>query len=99
MNNCIGQKNYNEFFKLLLAVSSFGILFVFFALYVYEELPLGLQIWLLVNFILVMSLFFANFNLMIFHFWLRIRRLTTYEYILHQRKQKIQPEIDPGTKW
>lgn len=38
LNNCIGKKNYDPFFKLLLAVTAFAILFVIFAIFTHHIL-------------------------------------------------------------
>ena len=40
---------------------------------------------ILVDIIITLILFFLNFSLVIFHIWLKYKKMTTYEYILYKR--------------
>ncbi|CAD8153264.1 unnamed protein product [Paramecium octaurelia] len=97
LNNCIGKKNYQEFFKLLVLVSLFGITFTIFAIFSYFFQSPRMMIWIWINVGLVGLLFILNFNLMIFHFWLKFKGITTYSWIMQNRQKKFQQQVQIET--
>ncbi|CAD8057155.1 unnamed protein product [Paramecium primaurelia] len=92
LNNCIGKKNYQEFFKLLVFVSLFGITFIIFAIFSFFFESPQMMIWIWINVGLVSILFLLNFNLMIFHFWLKFKGITTYAWIMQNRQRNFQQQ-------
>ncbi|CAD8152491.1 unnamed protein product [Paramecium pentaurelia] len=97
LNNCIGKKNYQEFFKLLVFVSLFGINFIVFAIFSYFFQSPRMMIWIWINVGLVGLLFILNFNLMIFHFWLKFQGITTYSWIIQNRQKKFSQQVQIET--
>jgi len=69
LNNCIGEKNYHAFFRLIIVVDLESSVFIIFSLltkYYYHPI----MIWVWINAIIVGMLFFMNLNLTIFHIYL-----------------------------
>ncbi|CAD8063294.1 unnamed protein product [Paramecium sonneborni] len=97
LNNCVGKKNYKEFFKLLVFVSLFGVIFIIFAVFSYFFESPKMMIWIWINLGLVSLLFMLNFNLMIFHFWLKFKGITTYAWIMQNRQQRFQQQVQIET--
>ena len=48
---------------------------------------------ILVDIIITLILFFLNFSLVMFHIWLKYKKMTTYEYIVYQRAKQELKEI------
>ncbi|CAD8067198.1 unnamed protein product [Paramecium sonneborni] len=93
LNNCVGKKNYEEFFRLLVFVSLFGVTFIIFAVFSYFFETPQIMIWIWINVTLVSLFFLLNFNLMIFHFWLKFKGITTYKWIMQNRQKRFQQQI------
>jgi hypothetical protein len=76
LNNCIGEKNYKPFFRLIVIVSIFASTYIAFAIvFILDfnfdaERSLGLFVWVLINISCVGLLFFLDINLVVFHLWL-----------------------------
>jgi hypothetical protein len=90
LNNCIGRSNYRTFCFLLafLELEMFFICFLDF-LVIFR---LGVD----ENFLVVVQLVFdfligvANGYLICFHVWLKVKKITTYEFILARRKKDLR---------
>ena len=110
LNNCIGKQNYRKFVVLifsqqinLLVLLSFTIYYLCLYYENYSEfqakshlLSSGLSIVLLWVSSLEAFLFcVAISNLIGLHIWLRCKGLTTFEYIVSNRKSKTRSREDP----
>ena len=99
INNCVGKRNYRQFVIAILFLEFFMIFQFSNSVYIIQTLvsaPEKLNnvfkkevIYSLMGFSLLLSGFFfiSNGVLIVFHIYLRIRGVTTYEYILENRKK------------
>lgn len=78
------------FFRLIVCVSLFSVVYIIIgimATVIYIE-DLGYKIWIYCNLLLIVLLLMLDFNLVLFHLWLRSKNLTTYEYIMGKKNSK-----------
>ena len=96
LNNCIGGSNYRLFVALLWAVEwAQGVMLVF-ALVALLNVQLGAAetlaklVGIAVLLGLATVLFVVILQLILFHIWLRLQGLTTYDYIRSRRKAQVR---------
>jgi palmitoyltransferase len=100
LNNCVGGKNYRSFFILICGLDCHAILNIAcFALLLHElgedtdqiETALGTSdlnaiiVPIAVSMIISVLIFLSDTNLIAFHIYLHIHKLSTFEYILANR--------------
>ncbi|KAM3134065.1 hypothetical protein pb186bvf_013791 [Paramecium bursaria] len=82
--------NYQQFFRLLVCVSLYGVAFIVLGCVTFRIQSQPLRIWIIVNIGIVGLMFILNFNLMLFHFYLKFRGQTTYDFIIQRRQNQVR---------
>jgi palmitoyltransferase len=96
LNNCIGGSNYRLFVALLWAVEwAEGLMLVFALMALLRmEMEGTEQLLKLVGISVILGLaavlFVVILQLILFHIWLRLQGLTTYDYIRSRRKAQVR---------
>jgi palmitoyltransferase ZDHHC1/11 len=96
LNNCIGAANYVLFFWLLVTVEFFLLLQTATGFYSASTLTDSYPMMGIVlagsatSFVLLV----ANGLLIGFHCWLRLKKMTTYDYVVQNRSKQIVPQAE-----
>lgn len=99
LNNCIGESNYRKFVALLWAVEfTEGVILAFGLMSLLEilsevDLPRVVGISVLLG--IAVILFLILFQLILFHIWLGLHGLTTYDYIRSRRVSSVRTKPTP----
>lgn len=90
INNCIGGLNYRVFILMIVSLESNLLISAVAELIIIAYLSSNSAIFMIITIDLVASLLILvlNGNLIAFHIYLYVKRITTYEYILERRKKK-----------
>ena len=98
LNNCIGSLNYRLFILLINSLEASEIILFSFEVHAltkyHNRIVLAL---IIVDCILNFFIFLLVGYLISIHVWLKLKGITTYEYIKAKRKEKAK-KINPGTQ-
>lgn len=102
LNTCIGKSNYNYFILLLFSVLFHCSIILIYSL---QVLLLGIQeenvlicCFSTIFGIQALCVVLLDLNLILLHWYLKIKGLSTYEYIVSKRKKKSRVESDSSLK-
>ena len=99
LNNCIGGSNYRLFVTLLWTVECGQAVIVAYGLIVLMDIETGNaeDLTRLVGIAVLLAtagvLFIIILQLILFHIWLRLRGMTTYDYIRTRRKAQVRVKV------
>ena len=89
VNNCIGEKNYKAFITLIASLEVYELFYIFLKVSLLQKdidtpLLICIGVNLAVNAVVVVS----NGFLMAFHVYLKVKGISTYDYIVNLRRPK-----------
>lgn len=89
VNNCIGKMNYKEFVGLIVMLELGVCAIIWSNVYVLSEVAVSLAntiFWvILVSLLVNLVVFFLNGYLICFHVYLKVRSMTTYQFLCSKR--------------
>jgi palmitoyltransferase ZDHHC1/11 len=104
LNNCIGKKNYSLFFILIVLIGFFEV-FVASTIFIsFKQKGYNIQAKDILTLVLLVKntvVFLADIYLIGFHVYLKIKHLTTFEFITgkrHRRMRGLPVQTDAGYK-